>query len=315
MCAVIVDIDRLDANIRQFHAQAEAAGCQVRAHVKAHRTVEIAQRQVAAGAVGLATHTASAARRLAAAGISDVVIAWPWNDQWRFAHYAEAAASVPKFAVHVAAAEVVSGVGAAAVARGVEIGVRIDLRHTPAEQVPQLAELAAYTEGIRFDGVAGYSAPATPSDIADRHSYGRRHAQQVVAAAEAIRARGLDCPVVSIGGTPTAVAASAVPGVTELCAGAYATYDGGLAQVGVCTPEQVAVSVAAHASDLLAGCSQPWAPDLTAMPGTPPYQDRLVPAHICPLASNLVRQGQSITAVASGEPVAHWTPLAAPDRT
>jgi D-serine deaminase-like pyridoxal phosphate-dependent protein len=314
MSAVIVDLDRLDQNIRQFHEVAAAAGCQVRAHVKAHRTIEIARRQVMAGAVGVAVHTAHAARRLAAAGVPDVVVAWPWPDPWRFDHYAQAAASVPRFAVHIDRASAITGIGAAAARRGTEIGVRLDLRHTPAAAVTDLAELAAHTAGVRFEGVTGYSAPATSQEIHDRYEHGRRYAQRVVDAAEAIRASGVDCPVVSVGGTPTAGGASTVAGVTEICAGAYATYDGGLADAGVCGHDQVALSVAADAAGLLAGCAQPWAPEVTSLPAAPPYHGRLAPAHICPLASALVRGEVAITVVASGQPAQTWRPFAAPDR-
>jgi D-serine deaminase-like pyridoxal phosphate-dependent protein len=132
--------------------------------------------------------------------------------------------------------------------------------------------------------------------------------------AESIRADGIDCPVVSVGGTPTALGVFDVDGVTEICAGAYATFDGGLAQVGVCRPDQVALSVATDAADLLAGCSQPWAPQVDRLPAAPPHQDRLVPAHVCPFALTLLKRGVDITVVEDGRPVDTWRPFAAPDR-
>jgi hypothetical protein len=76
----------------------------------------------------------------------------------------------------------------------------------------------------------------------------------------------------------------------------------------------VALSVAASATDLLDGCAQPWDPAVAWLPAAPPYQDRLVPAHACPLAANLVKRDIEITVVAGGEQVATWRPFAAPDR-
>lgn len=111
--------------------------------------------------------------------------------------------------------------------------------------------------GVRFDGVTGYPAPETAAEIRDRDRLGHTYAWQLVAAAEAIRARGIPVPVVAMGGTATAAGASGVDGVTELCAGAYATYDGGLVEVGVCETDQLAVTIDAGAADLLAGCIQP----------------------------------------------------------
>ncbi|WP_020524082.1 alanine racemase [Catelliglobosispora koreensis] len=313
--SVIVDLPRVDANIQRFHQAVTAAGCRVRAHLKAHRTVELAQRQVAAGAAGVAVHTASGAVRLANAGVNDVVLAWPWPEAWRFPIFAEAALQVPRFAVYIDRPESITVLGAAGAERGIEVGVRIDLRHAPAESVLDLARLAVDTPGIRFDGITGYCPTATDKEIRDRYDVGRRYAQSVVAIAASIRDLGLDCPAVSIGGVPTAAGASSVDGVTEICAGVYATFDGGLAEAGVCAPSDVAISVAADATELLDGCSQPWDPEVLWQPAAAPYADRLVPAHVCPLAANLLKHNVDITVVADGEQVAAWQPFAAPDRT
>jgi D-serine deaminase-like pyridoxal phosphate-dependent protein len=312
--AVIVDLPRLDANIQRFHQVTAAAGRQVRSHVKAHRTIELAQRQVDAGAVGVAVHTASAAVRLAEAGVHDVVLAWPWPDEWRFPLFADAAARVPRFAVHVDRPESITGLGAAAIGRGTEVGIRIDLRHAAAESVVALARLAVDTPGVRFDGISGYCPTSTSEEIRDWREVGSRYARELVATAETLRGNGIDCPVVSVGGTPAAAGACYVDGVTEICAGVYATFDGGLAAVGVCAPEDVAISVSAGATALFDGCAQPWEPDVAWWPAASPYEGRLTPAHICPLAANLLKDGTEYIVVADGEPVAAWRPFAAPDR-
>jgi hypothetical protein len=77
----------------------------------------------------------------------------------------------------------------------------------------------------------------------------------------------------------------------------------------------VALSVAANATELLDGCAQAWDPEVTWLPAPPPYQGRIVPAHVCPLAANLLKHEGEITVVAGGEHVATWRPFAAPDRT
>lgn len=214
--AVAIDLARLDANLHRFHQAATDQGCHVRAHLKAHRTVELALRQVAAGAAGVSVQTASAARHMAAAGIADVVLAWPWPEAWRFPLFAEAAATVPRFAVHVDRAATVTGIGAAAAARGATVRVRIDLRHTPPTQVLPVAELVADTPGVVLDGVTGYHALASPEEVRARYESGRRYAQHAVDVAERIRARGIDCPVVSVAGTLAAPSIRGVPGVTEI---------------------------------------------------------------------------------------------------
>jgi D-serine deaminase-like pyridoxal phosphate-dependent protein len=62
-------------------------------------------------------------------------------------------------------------------------------------------------------------------------------------AAERLRSAGLPCPVVSVGSTPTALSATQLQGVTEARAGVYVMFDLVMANVGVCSPEDVALSV------------------------------------------------------------------------
>ncbi|MBB5834024.1 alanine racemase [Kribbella italica] len=308
--AVALDLQQVNRNLERFHQQAAAAGCVVRAHTKAHRTTELTTLQVSAGSVGAAVINARAAIGLAAAGITDVVVAWPWPEPWRWPLYVEAADRLDRFAVHVDQAETIRGLGALAVGAGTEIGVRIDVRHTGEDGVLPLARLAAETPGILLDGVTGYPAPESRADIDDRAALGRRHARMLVDLAEQIRAEGIDCQVVSAGGTPTAEAAMDVPGITEVVAGAYSTLDAGLAAIGACGLDEVAISVSAAHADLLDGCHQPWDPEA----GPVLAGDRLLPAHICPLAKTLMRRGIGFTVLYDGRPVDHWQPIGTPDR-
>jgi len=65
----------------------------------------------------------------------------------------------------------------------------------------------------------------------------------VVRAAERLRSEGLECPVVSVGSTPTAFFATDLAGVTEVRAGTYVFMDVVMLGLGVCTPEEIAMSV------------------------------------------------------------------------
>jgi D-serine deaminase-like pyridoxal phosphate-dependent protein len=64
-----------------------------------------------------------------------------------------------------------------------------------------------------------------------------------VRAAERLRAAGFACPVVSIGSTPTALFAQHLEGVTEVRAGVFVFFDLVMAGLGVCSVDDVALSV------------------------------------------------------------------------
>ncbi|MBD5417127.1 MAG: DSD1 family PLP-dependent enzyme [Desulfovibrio sp.] len=64
-----------------------------------------------------------------------------------------------------------------------------------------------------------------------------------VTAAEALRAAGHACPTVSVGSTPTALFGEDFSGVTEVRAGVHMVQDLVMAGLGVCTVEDIALSV------------------------------------------------------------------------
>ena len=64
-------------------------------------------------------------------------------------------------------------------------------------------------------------------------------------AAEILRAHGHPCPIVSLGSTPTAHFARNLDGVTELRAGVYMFFDLVQHGVGVCSKDDIAISVLA----------------------------------------------------------------------
>ena len=66
-----------------------------------------------------------------------------------------------------------------------------------------------------------------------------------VEAADILRAQGHACPIVSLGSTPTAHFAENLEGVTEVRAGVYMFFDLVQHGVGVCTLDDLAISVLA----------------------------------------------------------------------
>lgn len=67
--------------------------------------------------------------------------------------------------------------------------------------------------------------------------------ERAVFCAERLRAAGLECPVVSVGSTPTATFAAKLDGVTEVRAGVYMVNDLVMAGLGVARTDDIALSV------------------------------------------------------------------------
>src|SRR5665648_390688 len=74
---LMVDVDVLERNLQRMTSSAQARGLARRPHVKTHKCLEIARRQVDLGAAGLTVATISEAEVFAAAGFEDLFIAYP----------------------------------------------------------------------------------------------------------------------------------------------------------------------------------------------------------------------------------------------
>ena len=76
--AVLLDMDKLEANIKEIAQAAADAGVALRPHVKIHQCSEIAKMQLDAGACGIEVGYIDQAEVMAEAGIDDILIAHPF---------------------------------------------------------------------------------------------------------------------------------------------------------------------------------------------------------------------------------------------
>ena len=73
--ALLVDLDVMQANIAHIARACRDNGVAWRPHFKGHKTLEIAQMQISAGAIGITCAKLGEAEILAANGIRDIMIA------------------------------------------------------------------------------------------------------------------------------------------------------------------------------------------------------------------------------------------------
>jgi D-serine deaminase-like pyridoxal phosphate-dependent protein len=110
----------------------------------------------------------------------------------------------------------------------------------------ELLELARAIEraGSTLGGVLAHAGSSYGLSDADAlRALAEQERAACVHAAERLRATGLPCPNVSVGSTPTALSAKGLPGVTEVRAGVYVFLDLMMANTGICTPDDIALSV------------------------------------------------------------------------
>src|ERR1700729_1298476 len=75
--ALVLDVAALDRNIAAMAAFAAANRLQLRPHAKTHKSVDIARRQIAAGALGVCCAKLGEAEALAEGGVEGLLITSP----------------------------------------------------------------------------------------------------------------------------------------------------------------------------------------------------------------------------------------------
>lgn len=238
--ALIVDVPALDRNIQRMAAFLADGSCRLRPHVKAHKSPDIARRQLAAGACsGLTCATVREAEAVAGLGAS-VLIANELIDRGK-CDRAAALARRGQVLVAVDSAIGLETLGAAAVTADVTIGVLVDIDVgqqrcgvVAGQAALTLAHQAVATPGLELRGVMGYEGHVQAIRSRDeREARAGESMRKLVATAELLLRAGLPCEIVSGGGTGTFDISSHVPGVTEIQAGSYALMDTDYRDTGV----------------------------------------------------------------------------------
>ena len=75
--AVLIDLDRVEANLKRAQAHADANGYKLRPHIKTHKLPRFALEQLKLGAVGITVQKLGEAEVMADAGLTDIFV--PYN--------------------------------------------------------------------------------------------------------------------------------------------------------------------------------------------------------------------------------------------
>jgi 3-hydroxy-D-aspartate aldolase len=160
---LVLDVDALDRNIATMQRLATAGGVALRPHAKTHKSVDIAKRQIAAGAVGLCCAKIGEAEVLADGGITGLLITSPVTAPAAIARLAALAARAPGLMAVVDNPDVVTRLQDALAASGATLDVVIDvdpgIRRTgvaSAADAVALAEAIARSASLTYRGVQFY---------------------------------------------------------------------------------------------------------------------------------------------------------------
>jgi D-serine deaminase-like pyridoxal phosphate-dependent protein len=250
---LLLDQGKLQANCARMAERARTAGVNLRPHMKTAKCAEVARIATGGQCGGITVSTLAELEYFFAAGFTDMTYAVGIvppkmaaierlsNQGARIQILLDSLSAVEALAAQSSGFSGVIPVLIEIDCGGHRAGVNPD-----GEQLLAIAQRIAREMRFSLAGVlthAGHSYHA--ADVAARRKIATAERDAAVRAAQRLRGAGFACPTVSIGSTPTALTDIPLDGVTEIRPGVYVFFDLAQAQLGVCTIEDIAVSVLA----------------------------------------------------------------------
>jgi len=230
--ALILDVEVVRENLALMAERMKRSPSKLRAHIKVHKSPDIARMQIEAGAIGIGTATLWEGIVIARSGIKDVFVI---NEVVGSEKTQAAALLAREVSLKVAVddSENVKELSNAAQKTGSVIGCMVEVdtgMHrcgtTSPEEALALARQITELPGLRFDGLTGYEGHCSQEfDGVKREQMEQQAMKYLVGVADLIRKNGLVCAIVSAAGTGTWELTANYPGVTEIQPGSYATMD------------------------------------------------------------------------------------------
>ncbi len=245
--ALVLDGVILAQNIGRLAAYGKRFSLGVRPHTKTHKSLEMARRQLAAGAVGLTAAKVGEAVVMAQA-CDDLLLAYPAVDPPRCERLAKLARE-KTVRVAVDSIEAIAALSDAARKAGSTIGILVDLdvgMHRTGVQSPgaalELAQDASKSASLRLDGLFIYPGHVWAPADQQGEPLGRV-AELVQATLDLWKRSGLAASIVSGGSTPTAYQSHLIPQLTEIRPGTYIYNDMNTVAGGFCRIEDCAARI------------------------------------------------------------------------
>ena len=231
--ALVVDVDRLNANIEVVHSFFRGREAKVRPFAGAHLSTAVARRQfwVEGHAGGLTVSTVGQAEVFVAEGFTDIFVANQIVTPGKIARLC-ALARQADVCVAVDNSRNAEALSEAATSAGVTIGAVVDVDTglhrcgvEPGEAAVELAVTVARADGLEFGGIATYEGAILSEDPSVVEGETTQALQKLLDTRQAIEAAGIGVPMVCAGGTHNYTVAGSMEGITDVAAGSYALMD------------------------------------------------------------------------------------------
>lgn len=248
--ALLLDRDKLDANIHRMREKLKAFDVVLRPHVKTNKCLDVSERLFAGGRGPITVSTLREADFFLNAGFTDILYGVGITAN-KFAHAATLVAKGAQLKLVLDNLEAARLLAEFARSSGHQFEVLLEIdcdghRSGLSPTSPMLIEIARLLcgTGVHLCGVMTHAGKSYDcKSLAEIQVCAAQERAAIVQASEALSEAGFDLSIISIGSTPTALFTEDLRGVTEIRAGVFAFFDLVMAGLGVCQVQDIAVSV------------------------------------------------------------------------
>ena len=251
--SILVENARVERNLGRMQAAVTARGLRLRPHAKTHKSVVMARRQIAGGAVGICCAKLGEAEVFAAAGIGDIRLPYPVNPV--NADRVLALLNRSRLSFIVDHADVARGWSDAMrrAGRAVDVLVKVDVGFHRCGIDPEASGAAEFVarvaglKGLNFRGLLSHAGHGYGAASADQAAaIARNEAHTLATLAAQVGELGVAVEEISVGATPTARFSVGEPGITEMRPGTYIYFDRTQVALGAAEWNDCALTVLAR---------------------------------------------------------------------
>ncbi len=231
---LILDLDALERNIKKMGDYAAVHGMRHRVHGKMHKSVDVAKLQEdLGGAVGVCCQKVSEAEVFARGGIKDILVSNQVRDPAKIDRLARLPKLGARTIVCVDDIDNVADLSAAAQRHETELEIFIEIDCgagrcgvSTTEDVVAIAKAVEAAPNLKFSGIQAYQGAMQHLDEYEAREEKLNAAISMVKdAVEGLQAEGINCELVSGGGTGSYYFESNSGVYNELQCGSYAFMD------------------------------------------------------------------------------------------
>jgi D-serine deaminase-like pyridoxal phosphate-dependent protein len=231
--ALVLDLDLFMANVERMAAHCQQTGIQLRPHAKTHKCIEIARRQIEAGAVGICCAKLGEAEIMGRGGISNILLTSPVVTGAGIDRLLVLNDAISDLMV-VADNEVnIDALAEAALDADRRLKVLLDLDPglhrtgiRPSDEAVQLARRIAGSASLEFMGLQMYAGHLMHiEDYAERRDRSAEVMTELDEMRKRLAAEDIECRILTGGGTGTFDMDAELGVLSELQGGSYVFMD------------------------------------------------------------------------------------------